>query len=678
MTCSSVILKNSNVTETLADGNKKTIHREFDCLNRMTKYVDYKGREVNYGYDELGNLTALTYPGGEIVRYTYQGDGLAETMVSQSGGTYTFGYDRYGRLETITRPDGTVETRGYTPAGRLQSQTEKKGEETLRTTTYTYNVFGEVTEKTAEDADHNLLETVTMEYDDANRLKTYNGQAVTYDAKGNMTYGPVDGVMQALTYDCRNRLTEAGGVSYAYDAENTRISSTKDGRVTEYVTDTAASPSRLLTAYEADGTETRYYYGAEGLSAQYSSGTGEALYYHFDNIGSTLFITGSDGAIVERYAYGTYGELLCGSEKRIRFLFNGSYGVATDENGLYYMRARYYNSDIKRFINQDIKTGGIGDSQSLNRYAYCEGNPVSLVDPFGLSPENAQGQEETSRFEKWHNILDMGGILFDGCDIANGVLYLIEGRPLKAAISFACAAPLIGNFVTGVKCAKAIQKASTAAKIMETCRAVQKLGNTADIVASSVEAAQRDTSCKTQEDRVKCAAGNMLKNFVMGAAISKGAKVLKKAAKKTLPVLGTTARKIAEKIGKRFGKRAGKGGSETELFLPDEYYENLNKNLQYGYQAPNTKEVYRRLGNTSHEIETSVVISDEFGRIKYRIDYSTHGNDVAHTNPHIHEFIGNTTKGKYSIQEKRYFLDESSGMMRCGRANNDGTYRWLD
>ena len=109
-----------------------------------------------------------------------------------------------------------------------------------------------------------------------------------------------------------------------------------------------------------------------------------------------------------------------------------------------------------------------------------------------------------------------------------------------------------------------------------------------------------------------------------------------------------------------------------------EYYENLNKNLQYGYQAPNTKEVYKWLGNTSHEIETSVVISDEFGRIKYRIDYSTHGNDVAHTNPHIHEFIGNTTKGNYSIQEKRYFLDESNGMMRYGKANNDGTYRWLD
>ena len=478
---------NSNVTyvtETLADGNKKTIHREFDCLNRVTKYVDYKGREVKYGYDELGNLATLAYPGGEIVRYTYQGDGLAETMVSQSGGTYTFGYDRYGRLETITRPDGTVETRGYTPAGRLQSQTEKKGEETLRTTTYTYNVFGEVTEKTAEDADHNLLEAVTMEYDDANRLKTYNGQAVTYDAKGNMTYGPVDGVMQALTYDCRNRLTEAGGVSYAYDAENTRISSTKDGRVTEYVTDTAASPSRLLTAYEADGTETRYYYGAEGLSAQYSSGTGEALYYHFDNIGSTLFVTGSDGTILERYTYGTYGELLCGSEKRIRFLFNGSYGVATDENGLYYMRARYYNSDIKRFINQDIKTGGIGDSQSLNRYAYCEGNPVSLVDPFGLSPENANGTGN-----KWtiHDTLNVVGLFWDGADLINAALYAKEGNWVEAAKSAACALPFVGNVVAGVTKATRLAKAGeTVCTILKTA---SKLQNTVSSATQALELA---------------------------------------------------------------------------------------------------------------------------------------------------------------------------------------------
>ncbi|WP_353572454.1 RHS repeat-associated core domain-containing protein [Candidatus Albibeggiatoa sp. nov. BB20] len=36
------------------------------------------------------------------------------------------------------------------------------------------------------------------------------------------------------------------------------------------------------------------------------------------------------------------------------FLFNGYYGVMTDANDLYYMRARFYSPDIRRFINQDI------------------------------------------------------------------------------------------------------------------------------------------------------------------------------------------------------------------------------------------------------------------------------------------------------------------------------------
>ena len=61
--------------------------------------------------------------------------------------------------------------------------------------------------------------------------------------------------------------------------------------------------------------------------------------------------------------------------------------MQSDDSGLYYMRARYYNAAIKRFINQDTVTGSIESSQSLNRYAYVEGNPISYLDPFGLCPE---------------------------------------------------------------------------------------------------------------------------------------------------------------------------------------------------------------------------------------------------------------------------------------------------
>ncbi len=61
--------------------------------------------------------------------------------------------------------------------------------------------------------------------------------------------------------------------------------------------------------------------------------------------------------------------------------------VVTEGNGLIYMRARYYNVDYRRFANADVIAGNISKAVTLNRYAYANGNPVSLVDPFGLSAE---------------------------------------------------------------------------------------------------------------------------------------------------------------------------------------------------------------------------------------------------------------------------------------------------
>ena len=51
------------------------------------------------------------------------------------------------------------------------------------------------------------------------------------------------------------------------------------------------------------------------------------------------------------------------------------------------MRARYYSPELRRFINADIIAGEISNAITLNRYAYANGNPVSNIDPFGLSAE---------------------------------------------------------------------------------------------------------------------------------------------------------------------------------------------------------------------------------------------------------------------------------------------------
>ena len=76
-------------------------------------------------------------------------------------------------------------------------------------------------------------------------------------------------------------------------------------------------------------------------------------------------------------------------------MYNGRDGVVTDANGLLYMRARYYSPILMRFVNADIVAGDISNAITLNRYAYANGNPVSNVDPFGLSPD-------------WENIIKVG------------------------------------------------------------------------------------------------------------------------------------------------------------------------------------------------------------------------------------------------------------------------------
>ena len=88
--------------------------------------------------------------------------------------------------------------------------------------------------------------------------------------------------------------------------------------------------------------------------------------------------------MTESFQYPPYNLLLSGDSSKTPFLFNGMYGVMTDSNGLYYMRARFYSPEIKRFINQDILIGNVFEGQTLNRYAFVTGQPVSFVDPFGL------------------------------------------------------------------------------------------------------------------------------------------------------------------------------------------------------------------------------------------------------------------------------------------------------
>jgi type VI secretion system secreted protein VgrG len=52
-----------------------------------------------------------------------------------------------------------------------------------------------------------------------------------------------------------------------------------------------------------------------------------------------------------------------------------------ESHGLYYMRARYYDPEVGRFINKD-PIGYLG--WDINLFAYVGNNPVNWADPYGL------------------------------------------------------------------------------------------------------------------------------------------------------------------------------------------------------------------------------------------------------------------------------------------------------
>ncbi len=247
-----------------------------------------------------------------------------------------------------------------------------------------------------------------------------------------------NGVKTSYTYDSRNRLVQAGNIHYEYDAEDVRTAVITPDYREDYTVDREATFSQVLSVsrtYVA-GTkeETTYYYGS-GLVYEKKTGTlsddsqsnedTTLQVYHFNHLGSTICLTDKTGTVINRFNYGTYGELLTADKAVVvditRFLYNGEYGVQTDANGLYYMRSRYYSPEIRRFINQDVITGSINQSASLNRYSYVEGNPVSYTDPFGLSP-----YQFISR--TIHIGLDVVGIFVPGANVVNALYYFAEGN----------------------------------------------------------------------------------------------------------------------------------------------------------------------------------------------------------------------------------------------------------
>ena len=128
------------------------------------------------------------------------------------------------------------------------------------------------------------------------------------------------------------------------------------------------------------------------------------------------------GSIQNDYQYDAFGQRIAGQENiPNRLRYNAQ--IEDDLTGLYYLRARYYNTGIGRFTQEDVIY-----NDGLNLYAYCSSNPVMYADPSGYAKNEplCAKDGDTTRVRHYTNSKGLKGIKESGVIIAkdNNRVYL--------------------------------------------------------------------------------------------------------------------------------------------------------------------------------------------------------------------------------------------------------------
>ena len=176
-----------------------------------------------------------------------------------------------------------------------------------------------------------------------------------------------------------------------------RLEKTAGGVTTEY----QYVNGQLLGEKRSDGVVLRYTYDALGALSgiQYKNAAGVTTNYivRCTLSGDVDQIFDTKGSLVARYIYDTWGNTLSVTDASGKAItdplhianinpirYRGYYYDA--ETGLYYLQSRYYDAEIKRFINADEILGLNGEGARYNLFAYCGNNPIQYVDSIGQYP----------------------------------------------------------------------------------------------------------------------------------------------------------------------------------------------------------------------------------------------------------------------------------------------------
>lgn len=427
-------------------GASTTTKYSYDARNRLTDLQNPDGSKLHYVYDAAGQKTslALTTPDGTTQQtdYTYDPAGNLIT-VATNGKTFTYTYDAANQKTGRTDPNGNVTKYSYDLNGRLTGWVTTQGSAAnapvLEQGTYTLNAAGQRTQLVYLAPD-GQTRTLAYTYDGAGKLtgetRSLPNTVTTWvlDAVGNRTGQTQNGQTSGYSYDSTDRLTQITGanlaayawdpngqlsnktegtgvgaktttytfdarhqligatlpdgtkIAYRYQADGNLASRTKtktDGTTTttHYLVDTNLAFAQVVAEYDDAGKPTASYtYGDELLQR---TRAGQNTYFHHDGQGTVDALTDDTGAAAQTYGYDAWG--------------NPVEAAGTDDNpyryagerydtdlGLIYLRARWYDPKVGRFVSADPFDGVSASPITLHKYVYGGGDPANRKDPSGL------------------------------------------------------------------------------------------------------------------------------------------------------------------------------------------------------------------------------------------------------------------------------------------------------
>ena len=346
-------------------------------------------------------MSSVKRNGGKCTTaYTYEtasDGGQTGRVKTVKNGSYSenYTYDTWGNVTKVTENSSqSGKIYAYDAQGQLIREYDPDKKVWLG---YKYDVGGNMTEvrsyQAAEGGSPEGEGTVIKKFaygtawKDQLTAMTMDGTTrnFTYDANGNLlsdgkyTYSWTKGSLLA-------KVTGDGlEAAYTYDASGIRTSKIVNGVKTEYLT---AGGSVL--SEKKNGVWQHYLYDGSGqlMAIRYK---GADYYYIRDGLMCITGLVDANGGAVVNYRYDSWGKLISitGSMadtlgKDNPYRYKGYY--YDDETGMYYLKSRYYQPEICRFISADDEDVLIDTHANLsnkNLYLYCDNNPIIKVDEEG-------------------------------------------------------------------------------------------------------------------------------------------------------------------------------------------------------------------------------------------------------------------------------------------------------